>query len=185
MKHLTHILMLLVALCLPTLLAAQDDDSKYLAGAVPEVDGKVIFSKEYSIPGMLQEEIFERMNQWMEARLKKNENNSRVVYTNPEKGQIVGTGDEWIIFHSSALSLDRTRIIYQLTVTCQPEKCLFEVEKIRYIYREGEERYSAEEWIVDNCHVGVYVLYPSRGNYVVTNANEAKVGESCEAVLLN
>ena len=42
-----------------------------------------------------------------------------------------------------------------------------------------------EEWIVDNCHVGVYVLYPSRGNYVVTNANEAKVGESCEAVLLN
>lgn len=149
MKHLTHILMLVVALCLPTLLAAQDDDSKYLAGAVPEVDGKVIFSKEYSIPGMSQEEIFERMNQWMESRLKKNENNSRVVYTNPEKGQIVGTGDEWIVFHSSALSLDRTRIIYQLTVTCQPEKCLFEVEKIRYIYREGEEKYNAEEWIVD------------------------------------
>lgn len=149
MKHLTHILMLLAVLCLPTLLAAQDDDSKYLAGAVPEVDGKVVFSKEYTIPGMSQQEIFERMNQWMETRLKKNENNSRVVYTNPEKGQIVGTGDEWIVFHSSALSLDRTRILYQLTVTCQPEKCLFEVEKIRFIYREGEEKYNAEEWIVD------------------------------------
>ena len=47
--------------CLPTMLQAQDrDDSKYLAGAVPEVDGKVVFTKEFSIPGMSQDEIYER-----------------------------------------------------------------------------------------------------------------------------
>lgn len=40
------------------MLQAQDkDDSKYLAGAVPEVDGKVVFTKEFSIPGMSQDEI--------------------------------------------------------------------------------------------------------------------------------
>ena len=55
----------------------------------------------------------------MEARLKKNANTSRVVYTNPEEGQIVGTGDEWIVFSSSALSLDRTKILYQLSVVCR------------------------------------------------------------------
>ena len=78
-----------------------------------------------------------------------NANTSRVVYTNPEEGQIVGTGDEWIVFSSSALSLDRTKILYQLSVVCAPEKCTMEVEKIRFNYREGKEKYTAEEWIVD------------------------------------
>ncbi|MBD9094232.1 MAG: DUF4468 domain-containing protein [Bacteroides oleiciplenus] len=154
MKNLTQFLLVLLCVCLPATVFAdqnkdKDDDSRYLAGAVPEVDGKVVFTKEFSIPGMSQEEIFKRMQNWMEARLKKNENTSRVVYTNLEEGQIVGTGDEWIVFSSSALSLDRTKILYQLSVVCAPEKCTMEVEKIRYVYREGKEKYTAEEWIVD------------------------------------
>lgn len=153
MKRFTQLILALLCVCLPATMLADgnkdDDDSKYLAGAVPEVDGKVVFTKEFSIPGMSQAEVFKRMNAWMEARLKKNENNSRVVYTNPEEGQIVGTGDEWIVFSSSALSLDRTKILYQLSVTCAPEKCVMEVEKIRFNYREGKEKYTAEEWIVD------------------------------------
>ena len=154
MKNLTQFLLVLLCVCLPATVFAdqnkdKDDDSKYLAGAVPEVDGKVVFTKEFSIPGMSQEEIFKRMQNWMEALLKKNENTSRVVYTNLEEGQIVGTGDEWIVFSSSALSLDRTKILYQISVVCAPEKCTMEVEKIRYNYREGKEKYTAEEWIVD------------------------------------
>lgn len=158
MKHLTQLLFALFCLCLPAMLHAQGknkdkenekDDSQYLVGAVPEVDGKVIFTKEFSIPGMSQEEIYNRVFKWMEARLKKNENISRVVFSDKDKGQIVGTGDEWIVFSSSALSLDRTKILYQLTATCQPEKCVLEVEKIRFNYREGKEKYTAEEWIVD------------------------------------
>lgn len=157
MKKMTRTLLMLgcFSLCMGTCAGvyAQDasgnKDAKYLAGAVPEVDGKVVFAKEYSIPGMQKDEIYTRVLGWMEARLKKNENNSRVVYTNEEDGQIVGMGDEWIVFSSTALSLDRTRILYQLTATCQAEKCLLEISKIRFIYREGEERYTAEEWITD------------------------------------
>lgn len=153
MKKLTLFLFSLFCFCLPAMLQAQDkeekDDSEYLVGAVPEVDGKVVFTKEFSIPGMSQDQIFERVNNWMEARLKKNDNTSRIVFTDKEKGQIVGVGEEWIVFSSSALSLDRTKINYQLTVTCQPEKCVLEVEKIRFNYREGKEKYTAEEWIVD------------------------------------
>lgn len=150
MRNLTQLLFALFCLCLPAMLHAQDkDDSKYLAGAVPEVDGKVVFTKEFSIPGMSQDEIYNRIYGWMEARLKQNENISRIVFSDKEKGQIVGTGDEWIIFSSTALSLDRTKILYQLTATCQPEKCTLEVEKIRFNYREGKEKYTAEEWITD------------------------------------
>ena len=36
--------------------APGNKDAKYLAGAVPEVDGKVVFTKEYSIPGMQKDE---------------------------------------------------------------------------------------------------------------------------------
>lgn len=147
---MTHLLFALVCLCMPAVLSAQErDDSKYLSGAVPEVDGKVIFTKEFSIPGMSQDEIYKRMLNWMDARLKQNENNSRVVFSDKEDGQVVGVGDEWIVFSSTALSLDRTQINYQLTTLCQPEKCTLKVEKVRFNYREGKEKYTAEEWITD------------------------------------
>lgn len=82
MKKLTRILFIVACLCLPIALQAQKkDDSRYLTGAVPEENGKVVFSKTFSIPGMSQDAVFDRILQWMDARLKKNENNSRVVYT--------------------------------------------------------------------------------------------------------
>ena len=136
MRKLTQLVFVVICcLCLPVTLQAQkNSDSKYLAGAVPEEDGKVVFSKDFSIPGMSQDEIFERMKKWMEIRLKRNKNEtSRVVYTNQEKGQVIGIGDEWMVFSSSALALDRTRIQYQLSTLCQPEKCKVRIEKIRYI----------------------------------------------------
>ena len=155
MKRITKLIFVAACLCLcmPLLLHAQKrDDSKYLAGAVPEVDGKVVFSKEFSIPGMSQDEIFERMQKWMQIRLKRNQNEtSRIVFTDKEKGQVIGMGEEWIVFQSTALSLDRTRVQYQLGAFCQPESCEIRIEKIRYTYGEGrdQEKYTAEEWITD------------------------------------
>ena len=89
MKNLTQVLIVLFCLCMPALLHAQRDDSKYLAGAVPEVDGKVVFTKDFSIPGMSQDTIYSRLLRWMDARLAKNGNNSRVVFSDKEKGQIL------------------------------------------------------------------------------------------------
>ena len=110
MKNLTQVLFALFCLCMPALLHAQRDDSKYLAGAVPEADGKVVFTKDFSIPGMSQDTIYSRLLKWMDTRLAKNENTSRVVYSDREKGQIVGMGDEWIVFSSTALSLSLIHI---------------------------------------------------------------------------
>ncbi len=154
MNKLTHLFLVLFLFCLPISVMAQndkddDDDSRYLLGAVPEVDGKVVFSQEFDIPGMSQDQIFDKMMNWMEGRLKENKNpESRVAYSDKAKGLIAGVGGQWIVFKSSALSLDRTWINYRITVTCKPEQCLMEIEKIRYTYRETE-KYTAEEWITD------------------------------------
>ena len=150
MKHSIALALAVVCLCFSVSLCAQEnEDSKYLAGAVPEVDGKVVFSKRFGISGMSKAEIQKRITSWMEARLKKNENDSRVVYVNEEKGQVVGLGTEWLVFKSMALMLDRSEISYQLTALCQPESCELRVEKIRYEYRNGEAHYTAEDWITD------------------------------------
>ncbi|MBQ8673035.1 MAG: DUF4468 domain-containing protein [Bacteroides sp.] len=129
--------------------AQERDDSRYLEGAVPEVDGKVLFTKEFSIPGMSKEEIYDRSKEWLEMRMEQNENTSRIVYEQAEEGLMVGLGQEWVVFSSSALSLDRTMMSYQLTLDCQTEKCVMTLGKIRYNYRDGKEKYTAEEWIVD------------------------------------
>ncbi len=150
MNKLTQLFLglLLCAVSLP-MMAQDDDDSRYLEGAVPLVDGKVVFSKEFNIPGMPEEKVYERMLNWLTARLKQNDNvDSRVVFTKQEEGIIAGLGEEWIVFKSSALSLDRTRVNYQVTVNCEAAKCSVEITKIRYEYGD-KDKYTAEEWIVD------------------------------------
>jgi len=92
-----------------------------------------------------------RTQAWMEELLKRNHNNSRILFTDNTQGVVVGTQDHYIVFSSSALSLDRTRMVCQLTATAQPENLKLELSKIRYYYYEGkkEANYPAEEMISD------------------------------------
>ena len=149
MNKLTILFLTMLLTCLPMAMRAEShkekrDDTRYLAGAVPVVDGKVVFSKEFQIPGMSQKQIYDTVMKWMNERLKENNNpDSRVVFSDEAQGTIAGVGEEWITFYSSALSLDRTWVNYQITVTCKLGSCLVELEKIRFTYRETE-KYKAE-----------------------------------------
>lgn len=147
MKRLTAFFFVL-CICLPNLLVGQED-SKYLAGAVPEVDGKVVFTKVFELPGVAQDAIYDRIYPWLDERMKANENKSRVVYSQKNKGQIVASAEEYLVFSSTALALDRANMTYQVVVDCEPGKCLIKVERIRYTYQE-DEKYTAEEQIADN-----------------------------------
>ena len=153
MKHFMLPLILTIGLCQPITLCAQEqeekDDSYYLVGAVPEVGGKVVFTKEFTIPGMSAEEIYTRVHPWMDKRLKQNENNSRILISNKDKGVVAGTGTEWLIFKKTALILDRATISYLLTVDCVEENCTMTISRVKYTYKEGEEKHVAEELISD------------------------------------
>lgn len=143
---------LLLFLCLPLMLSAQIE-AKYLEGAVPVVDGKVTFSVDIKAKGLSKNLIFETVKDWADKRFQPVENlNARVLYTKPEEGVIVANGEEYIVFTSNALSLDRTRIYYHLIVNCADELCKLTMTRIHYWYdenRDGGYKYKAEEWITD------------------------------------
>ena len=132
--------------CIPAVLWA--DDGKYLTGAVPEVDGKVVFTKEFDLSGIDQNSIYDHVHSWIDSRMKANNNDSRIVLADKEKGQIVASGEETLVFAHNALSLDRSIFNYNLVALCRPGKCEIQIERIRYNYEN--KKYTAEEMIVDN-----------------------------------
>ena len=150
-------LVLLVAF-LPLLAVAKDNkdayNPKYLAGAVTMEDGKVVFSKNIDVPSMTKPQLYKTMLNWANEQFKPEDVfNSRVVYTSPEDGEIAVSAEEYIVFSSRALSLDRTRIIYQVFIKVEDYKCELSMSRIRYWYeenRDGGEKYKAEEWITDD-----------------------------------
>ena len=142
----------LLFLCLPFLVNAQTD-AKYLEGAITLKDGKVTFSSEMVTPAMTKEQIYETILNWANKRFQPTEKmNARVLFQNPEEGSIAIGGEEYLVFSNSALALDRTRIYYQMKITCEYGKSNIEMSRIRYWYdeaRNGGEKYEAENWIVD------------------------------------
>ncbi len=154
MKKLLFILLM----CLPIAGMAKDKkdntDPKYLAGAVTTIDGKVAFTNEINAPGLSKTDIFNQMLEWAKGRFKPDGKlYSQVSYSNKEDGTIAATAEEYMIFSSSALSLDRTRIYYQLLINTEDGKCKMLMTRIRYWYdeaRDGGQKYTAEEWINDD-----------------------------------
>lgn len=145
---------ILFILCmLPTLLWAQDD-AKYLAGAVPVEDGYVTFRQTFKAPSLSQQDLYRAMLLWATQKFQPSETfaQNRLITENEADGELGAIGEEYLVFSSSLLSLDRTRIYYQCRVKCLPGECTVELSHIRYWYdeaRDGGVRYKAEEIITD------------------------------------
>lgn len=145
--------LLLAFLCLPGSLWAQEN-KKYLEGAVPLVDGKVVFTKIIPAPHLSQDQIYDRLLEWAGKRFVAQEGqNSRILYSNKEKGEIACWGEEYLVFTKAAFSLDRTLATYQTIITCEAGQCKAKIASIRYAYnvatQNEPEKYVAEEIITD------------------------------------
>ena len=151
MKYLKKYLFLIL-LCLPMILQAQTE-SKYLEGAVPVVDGKVTFSTIIQAQGMSASQIYDKVLEWANKYFQPKENlTPKVLYSNAEKGEIIAGGEDYIVFASNYLIMDRTRIYYHLIANCEDEKCNLTMTRIHYWYEEeidGGYKYKAEKWITD------------------------------------
>jgi colicin import membrane protein len=127
-------------------------DEKYLKGAVPEVDGKVVFSTSIKAPGKTAAQIYDILLQYMERMTKTtNQIESKIITADADKHEITGAYQEWLVFKKTALSLDRTRFMYALNAQCSDGRADIKMTRIRYLYEEerSPQHMTAEEWITD------------------------------------
>ena len=150
------------------------DDSKYLAGAVPEENGIVTFKKSFSVPGKSEAEIRETMrryiNQLVDNSIPAPGNYARVM-EDDETG-ITARVCEWMVFKKKPLNLDRSRFRYQIAAKVEGQRITITISHISYYYNEDMETmngmiFKAEEWISDKeaLNKTKTKLYPKSGKF--------------------
>lgn len=156
-------LLITLMMCLPLTLMAQNTwempaqaentDAKYMEGAVPVVDGKVTFHTTIDAPGKSATEVADIVRRYMTKMTKEpgQFEQSRIVMDDSVKHEIVGSYQEWLVFKSTALVLDRTRLFYNLIADCHDGKADLTMTRIYYLYEEERDPQTlkAEEWITD------------------------------------
>jgi colicin import membrane protein len=162
MKKLFFTLMM----CLPMAMMAQNTwempedngtavnpDQKYLVGAVPVVDGKVTFHTVVDAPGKSAQQVYKIVKAYLQKMTKEQNQfeQSRIVLDDSVKHEVGGSYQEWLVFKSTALVLDRTRLMYNLIVNCADGKADITMTRIYYLYEEERDPQTlkAEEWITD------------------------------------
>ena len=128
-------------------------DEKYLAGAVPMVDGRVTFSTVIEAPGKSASQIYSIVKNYMD-RLTRQPNqleHSVLALADSSKNFVCGNYQEWLVFKNNALVLDRTRFYYTLIANCHDGRLEVKMTRIYYLYEEERDpkTYRAEEWIDD------------------------------------
>ena len=153
-------ILLAILFSLPMMAFAKGDDTKYLLGAVPEVDGIITFQTTINAPGKSQAQVYQAIIR------------TRIISDGKEDGTIVARIEEYMIFKKKALNLDRTRFRYQLTAKTSNGKADLVLTQVSYYYNEdmnGENgvTYKGEEWISDKEAVNKKgtALYPRSGKF--------------------
>lgn len=133
---------------------ADSADLPYLKGAVPEVDGKVVFTLDRDVPGMNADSIYNRVYAYMNALTKQpNQHDiSRIALVSKSKHIIAARMKEDLVFSSNFLSLDRTVFNYMLIATCTDQHIHFTMDRLSYDYEKDRNTgfsETAEKLITD------------------------------------
>lgn len=132
----------------------KDIPAKYMQGGVPETNGKVTWEKTYTVEGMPADKVYEKALSYF-STLVKSENQtekSSLAVVDRIGHKIVARAQEWLVFSDRALSLDKTKMNYAVSVECSDGSCKVIITNISYHYEEGrptEAHYTAEEMIAD------------------------------------
>lgn len=123
---------------------------RYLSGAVPEVDGKVVFSETVQTNHSAAE-IIEMIEKWAESKNKTDNKfyNSKTTYNDTLKHELALLINDRLIFTSQALSLDYALITYYLIVEASNNQCAITLKNIKYKYVDFKNPVTADEMISD------------------------------------
>ena len=147
--------------------STEADQSKYAApGAVPEKDGKVVFSDVIAVPGKSKADIFAKVGQWASLRYEPNTTSgmytdrdffrnleySLVKTADKDNGTLVCQGAEELIFSIKPLAKNFTQAFYTLELNITDGQVAFKLHNLAFNVDQGDgqfDRVSAEEWITD------------------------------------
>ena len=136
----------------PVIEETPETDSKYMAGAIPEINGKVILTRTVEVPeGLTLQEVMNRVDSWL-IRCTKDERmhyNQRLPLTADNELQHAYSLE--LTFSKSLLAHDFAEMAYVLAVRYTDGKIVLEMSHINYKYRENNKlnKYTAEEMIID------------------------------------
>ncbi len=151
-----------------TMKSAKGDMSEYAKpGAIPEKEGKVVFSDVLSVPGKSKSDIYNSIAQW--ASLRYEPNTTRGMYTDADffknieyssvkkadkqAGVLKCMGAEELIFSIKTLAKNYTQAFYTLDLAVSDGKIEFNLHSLSFNVDQGEGQFirmKAEDWIVDS-----------------------------------
>ncbi len=127
------------------------DKPEYQAGAVPTINGKVVFEESFAAKGD-SKEIMEKAQQWIKKHYSSPEIIKYNIYDTEKPGTLTVKSEEYITFKKKTFVLDRTRITYFLDIEPKDNACTMRMYRITYWYDEeykGGEHFTAESYITD------------------------------------
>lgn len=137
------------------------EDPKYMNGAVPLVDGRVVFTLDKDVPGLSAQEIYDKVYPVLEQIVNETKSAdltppSRIAAVNKAGHTVAVTMNEWLVFTNSFIALDRTDMKYILVAHATDGHINVTMERINYAYEVGRNgsndpglQVKAEKWITD------------------------------------
>lgn len=159
MKKLFFLMMLL----LPVWCVAQNArgvDKRYLAGAVPLVDGYVQFDRSYKVNNSTKAAIMDSLRSYVQRELVDGEEQlpqARLTEVNADSGIIAASIEEYMYFKRTNWQIHRVRFYYQLVLNVNNDGFTATMRRLHYRYDpevtagEFDEDRRAENWITDEA----------------------------------
>lgn len=133
-----------------------NEDPKYLAGAIPLIDGKIVFTLDQDVPGKSAQQIYDILYKVLDQMTKEEGQfkESQVALVNKQDHIIAARFKEWLVFQNTFLSLDRTIFNYTIIAKCSDGHANITLSRMSYQYeidRPDTEAVEtvAEDWITD------------------------------------
>ena len=136
----------------PVIEEKPETDIRYMAGAVPEVNGKVVLTRTVEVPaGLTQQEVMNRVDAWLVRCTKDERMHYNQRLPKAADNELQHSYSMELTFSKSFLAHDFAEMAYVLAVRFEGGQLIMEMSHINYKYNENNKlnKYTAEEMIVD------------------------------------
>lgn len=136
----------------PVIEEKSETDIRYMAGAVPEVNGKVVLTRTVEVPaGLTQQEVMNRVDAWLVRCTKDERMHYNQRLPKAADNELQHSYSMELTFSKSFLAHDFAELAYVLAVRYEGGQLIMEMSHINYKYNENNKlnKYTAEEMIID------------------------------------